>query len=591
MKKFYSRLIVISLTGILSLLSISGCSLLQGKEEEEPTEAVDDSIEVKTSNPFIRTISIESNFSGTVEAEDTVRVIPKVAGEVIEKHFEVGDHVVAGDLLFKMDDESARLQLDNAKATLDSANAGLTAQQATNASTKAQATETIAKISSNEAQLDYAVDSAYAQKRSAGNNFENAVNTEEYFEYKYEEAKDDLHDMKKKKKKLKQQKESISSTISSYKSRVNSDGVDKANEWLRGQGYSSANELESAYSSVSSAYEGAKSSIDGYEDTIRKYEMMDGESYENTADSAEMSYYTAEENVALAQQNRDIYRNFTKATTLFGVNAQVVGADASLVNSEVNVRQAKVGVENAQMNLDNYTVTSPVSGTITNIGVSLYNMATSATEAYTIETDSPNKIVFYVSEETMHYVEVGNKALITKNGTDYSARVTDVGTTVDPDKGLFKVEAVVQTGGTALLNGSTVSIRTVTRESKNAFTLPVDCIYFDGEQAYVLISEGDRAVRRDIVTGISDEEGIEVTSGLSPDDNVIVTWSSMLKDGAEIKVTGTEKYTMANTSGNKNAAEKKVIDPASITAGSATIEAASDELYDGDEDENKAEAE
>ncbi len=588
MKKFYSRIIVISLTGILSVLSVTGCSMLQGKEEE-PTEAVDDSIEVKTANPFIRTISIESNFSGTVEAESTVKVVPKVAGEVIEKHFEVGDHVFEGDLLFKMDDESARLQLDNAKATLDSANAGLTAQQATNASTKAQATETIAKISSNEAQLDYAVDSAYAQKRSAGNTFESQSNTEDYYETEYYEAMDNLDDTKKKKKKLKKQRDSLDSLIDSYRSRERSDGAAKADEWLKTQGFDSLTELKTAYGNASTAYESSKSAIDQYESSIRNYDMQK----RNTglaADSAEMNYYTAEENVALAQQNRDIYKNFTKATTLFGVNAQVVGADASLVNSEVNVRQAKVGVENAKINLDNYTVTSPVSGTITNIGVSLYNMATSATEAYTIETDSPNKIVFYVSEETMHYVEIGNKALITKNGTEYSARVTDVGTTVDPDTGLFKVEAIVQSGGTALLNGSTVSIRTVTRQSKNAVTIPVDCIYFDEEQAYVLISEGDRAVRRDIVTGISDEEGIEVIKGLSPDDNVIVTWSSMLKDGAEIKVTGTEKYPMANTSGSKNTAEKKVIDPASITAGSATIEAASDELYDSDEDENKAEA-
>ncbi len=575
MKKQAYRNTAVILAFLLTGVSLTGCENLPfaAKEEEEPTEAVDDSIEVITANPLLRTVSIESNFSGTVEAESTVTVIPKVAGEVIEKHFEVGDHVNEGDLLFKIDDESARLQLDNAKATLDSANAGFKSQQANNASTKAQANETIAKISSNEAQLDYAVDSAYAQKRIAGNTFENAANSVEYYEYKYEEAKDDLHDMKKKKKKLKEQKEDISSTISSYKSRVGSEGKDKADEWLRSQGYSSANELESAYSSVSSAYEGAKSSIDGYEDTIRRYEMMEGESYANSADSAEMNYYTSQENAALAEQNRQIYNTFTKATTLFGVNASVVGADASLVNSEANVRQAKVGVENAEINLENYTVTAPVSGTITNIGVSLYNIASSATEAYTIETDSQSKVVFYVAEESVNNMEVGNKAVITKNGENYPGRITDVAKTVDQDTGLFKIEAVVSNGAGKLLNGSTVSIRTVTRHSKNAVTIPVDCIYYDDEQAYVLLSGGDRAERRDIETGISDEEGIEVLSGLGPDDNVIITWSSMLKDGAEIKVTGSEKYKTVNSAGSKKTAGNKIIDPASITAGSATVEA------------------
>ncbi len=574
MKKQIYRNTAVLLALLLTGTSLSGCENLPfASKEEEATEEADDSIEVKISNPLLRTVSIESNFSGTVEAENTVTVIPKVAGEVIEKHFEVGDHVNEGDLLFKMDDETARLQLDNAKATLDSANAGYKSQQASNARTKAEANETIAKISSNEAQLNFAVDSAYASKRVAGNNFEDAVHNEEYNEYSYEELKDDLHDMKKKKKKLKEQKESISSTISSYSSRVKSDGPDKANDWLKSQGYNSADELEKAYSSVSSAYEGAKSSIEGYEDSIRKYDMVGLDSGKNAAENAEMNYYTSQENVALAEQNREIYNTFTKATTIFGVNAAVVGADASLVNSEANVRQARVGVENAEMSLDNYTVTAPVSGTITNIGISMYNMASSATEAYTIETDSQSKVVFYVAEESVNNMEVGNKAVITKNGENFPGRITDVAKTVDQDTGLFKVEAVVSQGAEKLLNGSTVSIRTITRLSKNAVTIPVDCIYYDDEQAYVLLSDGDFAERRDIETGISDEDGIEVISGLSPDDDVIVTWSSMLKDGAEIKVTGTEKYAAVNSAGSGKGSGKKVIDPASITAGSATVEA------------------
>ena len=574
MKKRFISITAVSLSVVLTVFSVSGCSALPfAKEEEKEVEAVDTSIEVRVSSPLLRTISIESNFSGTVEADDIVKVIPKVAGEVTEKHFEVGDHVNEGDLLFKMDDETARLQLDNAKATLDSARAGYTSQQANNARIKAEANENIAKISYNEAQMNLAVDNAYAGKRSAGNTFENAAASARYYEYHNEETEEDLHDAKKDKKKLTKRRDELKDLVEEYKKRERSDGVDKANDWLWNKGYDSSLELNNAYSSASSAYEAAKSAIDGYEDAIDSYEMMNKITYENNADSAEMNYYTAEENLALAEQNREIYNTYTKATTIFGVNASVVGADASLVNSEANVRQAKVGVENAEINLDNYTVTAPVSGTITNIGISLYNMASSATEAYTIETDNQNKVVFYVAEETLHNIEIGNTAVISKNGQDYSARITDVASTVDKNTGLFKIEAVVPDGGGDLLNGSTVSIRTVTRRSKNAVTIPVDCIYYDEDQAFVLLSDGNHAKRCDIETGLSDDEGIEVISGLSPDDNIIVTWSSMLKDGAEIKVTGNEKYTVANSAGNKGTADNKVIDPAQITAGSATVEA------------------
>ncbi len=587
MKKTLWRESAVILALVLTASSVTGCNAGGNKAQAEATEEVDNSVEVTTANPVVRTIAIQSNFSGTVEAEDTVVVIPKVAGEVIEKNFEVGDHVNEGDLLFRMDDESARIALEQAEAQVDTAEASYTAQQANNANTKAQATETIAKISSNTARMDAAVDSAYAQKRAAGNSRDLSSDTEDNTEIDYEEAKHDLSKTKKQKKKLKNEKNKLESLMNSYKSKASSEGTDKADEWLKSQGFSSEKELSSAYSSAASAYTAADNAIDTYETSIRNLDLQK-KSTGYTAENAEMTYYTAEEAYAIAEQDREIYKNYTIASTLFGVNAQVVGADANLITSEAGVRNAKAGLQNAENALENYTVTAPVSGTITDIGVTLHNMASSATEAYTIETDDLSKIVFYVAEETVKNVEVGNEALISKNGEEYTAKVTSVGTTIDPDTGLFKIEAVVPGSGNDLLNGSTVSIRTVTRQSKNAVTIPVDAVYFDDEQAYVLLADGDHAVRRDIETGISDEEGIEVTDGLSADDNVIISWSTMLKDGMEIRVTASEKAAAKNDASGKGAAEKRITDPTEITAGSATIEAASDAI---DEESGKSEAE
>ncbi len=560
MKNCIKRALMLIIT--LSLLSamLNGCSAGADSEKTKTEDSTgDDSIEVRVENPGRRDVSISSNFAATVEADSTVKVIPMVAGEVIEKYFEVGDHVNEGDLLFKIDDENARIQFDQAKANVDSANAGYTAQQAATASTKAQATETIAKISSNEAQLNFAVDSAYAQKRAAGNTWENARYSEDYYEDEYYTAKDDLHDMKKDKKKLKKQREELEDLMNAYESKLREGGEDKAKEFLRSNGYSTFTELKTDLNSVASAYSAADSAIDQYENAIKSYDLQK-RSNGNSADSAEMNYYTAEENVALAEQNRAIYNAYTKATTLFGVNAQVVGADASLINSEVNVRQAKASLHSAEMALDHYTVTSPVSGTIKNIGISLHNFAGTGTEAYTIETDNMCKIVFYVAEETVKAMERGNAAIVTRNGVKYDARITDVGTTIDQDTGLFKIEAVVSNGADQLLTGSSVSVRTVTRQEKNVISVPGEAVYYDDEQPYVFLSDGKQAVRRDVEIGISDDEGIAVLSGLSTDDDLIVSWSSQLRDGAPIRLIKNEKT-------------GSISDPSEIRAGSAIAEA------------------
>ena len=168
-------------------------------------------------------------------------------------------------------------------------------------------------------------------------------------------------------------------------------------------------------------------------------------------------------------------------------------------------------------------------------------MATQSAPAYTIQSDAPNKVVFYVAEQTVKSIFPGSEAKVTKNGKDYDARIIDVSDTIDSNTGLFKVEATVSSGAEELIAGSSVSITTVTRTSKNAVTVPVNCIYYDGEQAFLYTEEGGVAKRKDVSVGISDENSVEVTEGLDAGASIITSWSSNLQDGVEVKTAGGNK--------------------------------------------------
>ncbi len=75
----------------------------------------------------------------------------------------------------------------------------------------------------------------------------------------------------------------------------------------------------------------------------------------------------------------------------------------------------------------------------------------------------------------------------------------------------------------------------MTREAKNALTVPMNCVYYDASQAYVFVAEGGMAVRKNITTGLSDEKNIEVKEGLTENDDVILTYSAQLKSGTKIE--------------------------------------------------------
>ena len=104
-------------------MSVSACA---GKEEA--VQETEESVAVEVQTPKIGSLTLDTAYIGTVMPQEQVYVIPKTSGTVTETFFEVGDQVQAGDVLFKIDDEAAQLQMSNARAAYESAQAGVTAQ-------------------------------------------------------------------------------------------------------------------------------------------------------------------------------------------------------------------------------------------------------------------------------------------------------------------------------------------------------------------------------------------------------------------------------------------------------------------------------
>ncbi len=488
-----------------------------GASEEEAK------LDVEVRSPEVKEVSISSNFAGTVVAESEVYVIPMISGEVVEKNYEVGDHVNEGDLLFKIDDEALQIALTQAEANVTSAQAGLASSKAQAEYTKAQAnttrasaTRTVGEMPYDDKTVDYSVDQAYVNKRSSNHSFQNAMDAVDTAEETLDDYKDALDAAK-------SALSTAEASLQSAKASGDADAIATA---------------QSYYDTVESTKEAAEQRVEAAERSL--------DSVKRAADDAEMGYELAKESYGLAQMKQDNYYTYDKAVTIYGAyasavgaNASDVGADASVTSSAATVKQAQAGLDSAKLQLEYTNVKAPVSGTITAIGVTLHNMATQSSAAYTIQSDDPNKIVFYAAEETAKNIRPGSEAVVTKNGIDYKAKILTVYDTIDASTGLFKIEASVTDSGAeaGLISGSSVSIRTVTRRSDNALTVPIDAVYYDGDQAYVYVDDSGRAKRLDVTTGISDEESIEVTQGLTKDDKVIVSWSGSLRDGTAISAT------------------------------------------------------
>ena len=74
-----------------------------------------------------------------------------------------------------------------------------------------------------------------------------------------------------------------------------------------------------------------------------------------------------------------------------------------------------------------------------------------------------------------------------------------------------------------LRSGMSVSVEVIEETARDIITLPSGAIHYDDKRPYVLLSDGGgTTVERDVIIGLKNEVSVEITSGLTTDDLVIV---------------------------------------------------------------------
>ena len=514
---------IVSILVLSLLFSLTGCSNTQDTQET----VEDKRITVKVDTPTISSIQINGDFIGTVQSEEQVYVMSKLSGDVTETFFEVGDYVNEGDLLFTVDDTSAQIQLKQANASLSSANASLNTAKAgvntANANVNyqtASVTESFAKSDTTEKQLQLSIDQAEVSFRNNEINIGTLDNTLTNLKDKLNDVNDGIDALKPQLEGAKAEYAAALTAAQQYPNNTNLQDVANAKKSILNTYSSNLSELEASKQSIESSIKQTEASIS----------------------TAKNSNCLIVEQADIARDQKSDYQNYTRATigngglaSLAQAQAGVVQAEAGVVQSKAGITQAQAAVDAAKLQLDYANVTAPVSGIITSKGVTKNNMTSTGSVAYTIMSDGSKFVVFYVSEEIMRELQVGQSITVEKNNEELAAVITENPQVADANTGLFMIKAKVN-GNEDLVSGIKVKLNMTTKHADNVMTLPIDAVYHESEKSFVYTYVNGKANKVYVETGLYDDEKIEIISGITTDDQVITTWSSQLRNGSEVKV-------------------------------------------------------
>lgn len=254
-------------------------------------------------------------------------------------------------------------------------------------------------------------------------------------------------------------------------------------------------------------------------------------------EAANASVQAASQQAATAQDavNRmtPLYESGDISVQSYNQTANSAKAAASQVDA------AKAQAASAKLNYETQvefaTVTAPAAGVVQNQNMTLHGMVSQSSQLCVITGTGAKVVKFNVTEDVLQNLTMGQTVTVEKNGTSYSGTITKLTKLVDPQSGLFPVEATLSGAG-ALSDGSSTKLSLVAAKADHALLVPVDAVYYSGGNPYVYTYENGLVKRVFITTGISDDQYYEVTDGLDGTEQIVNSWTDDIYDGAEVRI-------------------------------------------------------
>lgn len=208
-----------------------------------------------------------------------------------------------------------------------------------------------------------------------------------------------------------------------------------------------------------------------------------------------------------------------------------------------NAQMAKLQYEGAKLaydiQLEYSQITAPISGKIESCDVEAKDMVSQSSVFCVISGEGTRTVSFSVPERVVGGLQVGDGITVEKNGTLYEGQIAEIASMVNQQTGLFKVKADVADGD-ALMNGSYAKVTVEAQKAENILTVPVKSVYYKDGNPFVYLYQDGIVTERAITTGLSDNDRIQVTDGVTEAEQVIVSWTTDLYEGANVAVSSAQ---------------------------------------------------
>lgn len=207
---------------------------------------------------------------------------------------------------------------------------------------------------------------------------------------------------------------------------------------------------------------------------------------------------------------------------------------ADLERAEAAGRSASAALSLLQLQIARSVVRAPFSGVVGQRFVSVGDYVTTATNLLTLQTVDPQRAVIDVPERhavSLHQGQTVEFTVAAEPGKTFAARVDFIDPVVQPTNRTIMVKGLAPNPGRVLKPGMFIEAKLATATRANAIVIPEDAVQPLRTANVVWVVDKGKASRRVVQLGVRSQGYVEVTSGVTAGEVVVVGGLERMGEG------------------------------------------------------------
>ena len=215
--------------------------------------------------------------------------------------------------------------------------------------------------------------------------------------------------------------------------------------------------------------------------------------------------------------------------------------ETEIKNSEVSIINARTAMESTRLNLEKMNVKAPFDGTIVALPHYSPDVKVASNQPMVSIMNYSNLLLeVNFPESTIGNIQVNQPVHITHSiSLPYDTIrgvISELSPAISSETRTYKGKILINNSELKLRPGMFVKADVVLDRAENVIVIPKSVLINQRNRRFVYVVERNLAVSRSILTGIEDEDNVEVIDGLYENDNLIIRGFETLRENSRVRV-------------------------------------------------------